>query len=70
MAKARLRRISKTELEFTHPNGQVKQRFPFTYEDTLKIRDYCKENNIRIIVEDRLKKWIKNETGKRNWPFG
>ena len=69
MAKAKLRRVSKTELEFTHPNGQTVQRFPFTYEDTLKIRDWCKENKVGVIVEDKLKEWIKNETAKRSWPF-
>lgn len=69
MTKAKLRRVSKTELEFTHPNGQVTQRFPFTYDDTLKIRDYCKDNGIRVEVEDRLKEWIRNETAKRKWPF-
>jgi SNF2 family DNA or RNA helicase len=65
--KATLRRISKTELEFSN-NGDT-QRFPFTYADTLKIRDYCKENGIRVEVEDRLKEWIKNETAQRHWPF-
>ncbi len=68
MAKAKLRRISKSELEFSLPDGTSK-RYPFTYEDTLKIRDYCKENKVGVIVEDKLKEWIKNETAKRNWPF-
>ena len=68
MAKAKLRRVNKTELELTRPDG-VRQRFPFTYEDTLKVRDICKDAGLGVIVEDKLKEWIKNETAKRNWPF-
>jgi SNF2 family DNA or RNA helicase len=69
MSKAKLFRVSKTELEFVHPNGVDKERYPFDYENTLKVRDYCKQNGIRVVVEERLKDWIKNETAKRNWPF-
>lgn len=68
MPKASLKRVSKTELELTTPDG-TKQRYPFTYDDTLKIRDYCKQNAIGVIVEDKLKEWIKNETAQRLWPF-
>lgn len=69
MAKATLRRVSKDELEFTFPDGKRTKRFPFTYEDTLKIRDLCKEKGIRVNVEPKLREWIANETVKRNWPF-
>lgn len=66
--KAKLRRGSKDSLEFTTPTGQV-HKIPFNYEETLKVRDLCKERGWRCQVEDKLKEWIKNETVKVNWPF-
>lgn len=69
MAKARLRRSSKTSVELIGPNGEGPYELPFTYENTLKFRDTCKENGWRVIVEDKLKEWIKNETSKLAWPF-
>lgn len=68
VAKAKLRRKSKDKLEFTTPTGKS-HILPFDYDETLKVRDLCKERNWRCQVEDKLKEWIKNETVKRNWPF-
>lgn len=69
MKKAKLRRVTADEIELTAPNGKSRKRFPFTYEDTLKVRDLCKEKGWRVTVEPKLKEWIKNETVQRNWPF-
>ena len=69
VAKARLRRDTKDTLELIGPNGEGPQRLPFSYENTLKLRDFCKANGWRVLVEDKLKEWIKNETAKQAWPF-
>lgn len=66
--KAKLRRASKDKLEFTTPTGES-HKLPFNYDETLKVRDLCKERGWRCQVEEKLKEWIKNETVKRNWPF-
>jgi SNF2 family DNA or RNA helicase len=69
MSKARLWRLNKEELGFREPDSDVTQRFSFTYEQTLKLRDMCKENGWRVIVEEKLREWIKNQTAQANWPF-
>lgn len=67
-SKAKLRRKSKTKLELSTPTGKVVE-LPFNYDETLKVRDLCKERNWRCQVEPKLKEWIRNETVRRNWPF-
>lgn len=68
-AKARLRRDSKTTLELVGPNGEGPHRLSFSYENTLKMRDICQQNGWRVLVEDKLKEWIKNETAKQEWKY-
>lgn len=59
-----LRRATKKELELT--NGQVRQRFPFGYEEAKQIRDEFAAKEIYLRLEPRLAEYIKQ---RDEWPF-
>lgn len=67
---AELKRVD-DKLEFVYPTakGERRQEISFTYENTLKARDFCIEKGFKLTVESELKEWIKTETERRNWPL-
>lgn len=68
MEKLTLRRVTKTECEYSL-KGKTK-RVPFDYQALLKLRNQCRDNNIRMSIEPRLAEWIKDQADKRkSWPL-
>lgn len=59
------------KLIFSYPSkkGERTQVVSFTYENTLKARDYCTEKGFKLLVDPELKEWIRVETLRRNWPL-
>lgn len=68
---AELTRTDDDKLVFTYPaaKGERRKEVSFSYENTLKARDFCAEKGFKLNVEPELKKWIKKETERRNWPL-
>jgi len=54
---------------YPHPKGERRQEVSFTYENTLKMRDFCQDKGFKLEVEPELKEWIKTETLRRSWPL-
>ncbi len=64
-------KINDDKLIFSYPSkkGERTQVVSFTYENTLKARDYCTEKGFKLLVDPELKEWIRVETLRRNWPL-